>query len=229
MIPRRDPRGLDPEVLVSRGRVVALLGPDGCGKSAVIQEMRTRLAERGLSTRTFHLRPHFGRSEIHCGPETDPHGRESRGPLLSLAKLLLWSLDFTIGYAASVYPGISRGEIVLFDRYFHDLLVDPLRYRFGASLRLADWVFRRLPAPDLTIVLDAPVDVLLARKREVRREEVERQRGVYRRLAGHWRNSCIVDASRPLDRVVDEVEDRVFYARRDSVSGHGGNRGGDVA
>jgi thymidylate kinase len=58
----------------------------------------------------------------------------------------------------------------------------------------------------LVILLDAPPEVLFARKQEVSFEEVNRQREEYMNLARSLRNSHTVDASRPLVGVVSEVE-----------------------
>jgi hypothetical protein len=71
----------------------------------------------------------------------------------------------------------------MFDRYFQDLLVDPLRYRYGGPTWFARLLNRFVPPPDLIfLVLDAEEEVILSRKREVPREELRRQRASYRQL-----------------------------------------------
>jgi thymidylate kinase len=71
---------------------------------------------------------------------------------------------------------------VQFDRYFHDVLVDPLRYRYGGPTWYAAFLCRLLPEPDLVILLDANEDLILARKTELPRAEIQRQRVAYRNL-----------------------------------------------
>jgi len=85
----------------------------------------------------------------------------------SLAKAIYWVLDYTVGYYLKVRPAITRSTLMIFDRYLVDALVDPRRYRFGGpqwALRLA-WSL--IPKPHLVILLDAPVEVVRARKQEV--------------------------------------------------------------
>jgi hypothetical protein len=71
---------------------------------------------------------------------------------------------------------------VQFDRYFHDVLVDPRRYRYGGPKWFAALLSRLLPEPDLVIVLDANEDLIFSRKTELTRAEIQRQRQAYAEL-----------------------------------------------
>ena len=75
-----------------------------------------------------------------------------------------------------------RSDFVQFDRYFHDVLVDSLRYRYGGPAWYAAFLCRLLPEPDLVILLDADADLIFARKSELSRAEIQRQRAAYRQL-----------------------------------------------
>jgi len=111
-----------------------------------------------------------------------------------------------LGYLAVVRPRVSRGMLVLFDRYFPDCVVDARRYRLPQSCRrLTEAVARLVPQPDLWVVLDAPASTLQERKREVAPAESEEQRREYARLAAKLANAAVVNAARPLPEVVDAV------------------------
>ncbi|GAB1724578.1 MAG: hypothetical protein NTNFB01_34740 [Nitrospira sp.] len=99
-----------------------------------------------------------------------------------------------------------QSTLVLSDRYYHDILVDPKRYRYGGPLWLARWVGKLVPQPDLTIILDAEPVVVQSRKQEVPLEETCRQRVAYRKLLAELRHTSIIDASKPLSEVVQKVE-----------------------
>lgn len=188
----------------ARGVWAVVLGPDGSGKSAVLDGIAMTLAPSFAGIRRFHLRPHLGGRARPGKLVTDPHGRSARGALLSWAKLGVWALDYWLGYALRVKPALARGSLVLFDRYYHDLLVDPLRYRYAGPRGVTRLVGRVIPRPDLVLVLDAPVETLRARKREVTTEESVRQRQAYRRLAATIPEARVLDAGRPLAEVVAE-------------------------
>src|SRR5262245_49474187 len=193
-------------VLQPTGLVVAVLGPDGCGKSTVIERMTADLAPAFRRTRRLHLRPRVlaGRkADSHT--VTDPHGLPPRGRVVSLAKLAHFLVDYVAGYAFHILPAAWRSTLVVFDRYYHDLLVDPRRFRYGGAMALARWTAKRVPEPDLWVLLDAPAEVLQTRKREVPSAESERQRRAYLELACGFSNAAVVDASQPLERVVAEV------------------------
>ena len=63
-----------------------------------------------------------------------------------------------------------------------------------------------MPQPQLWVLLDAPAEVLQARKPEVTCEESARQRQEYAIFVRTQRKHAIVDAAQSLDRVVIEVE-----------------------
>lgn len=196
----------------ARGLWVAFLGPDGAGKSTVIERVERNLAGRFGAVRRFHLRPHFGLRGPDGPPVLDPHGRRPRSWPGSVAKLGWWWTDAIVGYALAVRPLLRRRGLVLFDRTLDDLIVDPRRYRYRGPAALARAAARWSPRPDLVVVLDAPEDVLQGRKREVEAEETTRQRRAYLELAGRLRSAVVVDASRGIEEVADEVCDVVLRA-----------------
>jgi hypothetical protein len=92
---------------------------------------------------------------------------------------------------------MARAGLVVFDRYFQDLQADPKRYRYGGPAWLLRAAGRLVSTPDLVLILDAPEEVVLSRKQEVAREEIARQRGVYRTLAAAFPRSVILNAAEP--------------------------------
>jgi thymidylate kinase len=74
-------------------------------------------------------------------------------------------------------------------------------------LRLIWWF---VPRPDLIILLDAPPEVVQARKQDVPFAESERQCKAYRTLVDSIANGHIVDAAQPLDQVVRAVNDLIL-------------------
>lgn len=185
------------------GRRVVLLGADGAGKDRVVGTLADLLAAAGVPVRVVHFRPGFGRRGERA--VTDPHARPPRGRAASALKLALYALDYWWA-AARQRSWLRRGGVVLFNRHFDDLLVDPGRYRYGAGPGLARWVSRRLPPADLRYLLDAPPEVLLARKREVEPARLAGLRGAYLERAGEhgWR---VLDATRPPGESAARIRD----------------------
>lgn len=187
------------------GFFVVFLGPDGSGKSSVIRRVESALAPAFRRTHTAHLKPGLCcRRRTSVMDASRPHAQASYGPVASLGKLFFFWLDYALGFWRRIFPKLVRSTLVLYDRYYPDILVDPRRYRYGGPGFLAEVLGNLLPRPDLWILLDAPTEVLQERKQEVSPDETARQRARYRRvirsLGGH-----VVSAAQPLDAVVAEV------------------------
>jgi thymidylate kinase len=83
--------------------------------------------------------------------------------------------------------------------------VDPKRYRYSGPMRLLEMIWRVAPKPDLVIVLDAPPEVVHARKMETTLEETRRQREAYVAMAKSLPNAYIVNSDQPPHGTVDDV------------------------
>jgi thymidylate kinase len=183
---------------------IVILGPDGAGKSSVIRELIERFSRQGRCVEMRHLKPQIvlpQRGEPGA-IVVDPHGKPPRSALTSLAKIFVWLME-------EWYVHLARDKsetLLICDRYYHDLLIDPKRYRYGGPSWAAKLVGKLIPKPSLWVLLDAPAQVLQARKQEVSLKETARQRQAYLVFVGQQRNHVIIDASQSLDKVLADVE-----------------------
>lgn len=210
-------------------KTVALVGPDGAGKSTIAREVIRALpvparhmymgvnlesSERMLPTTRLVLA--LKRSRGGGRPENGsrrPAARSGTGRRVlregySALRLLAWLAEEW--YRALVALGYNRrGYVVVFDRHFlYDYYASHVIRQPGQSLsaRLHGEVLRRwYPRPDLVIYLDAPAELLYARKREHSIEALERRRHEYLALGKVARDFAIVDATQPLVDVVAEI------------------------
>jgi thymidylate kinase len=208
---RRIQRWLQPT-----GLFVVIMGPDGAGKSTVIQHLVETVAPVFRRHRVFHWRPALLWRRKVVGGTTHPHSRPPYGDWWSIARLLAHLLDYWLGYCVLIRPLLARSGLVVFDRYFYDLLADPKRYRFGGPAWLARFVSWLVPQPDLLFILDAPVEVIFSRKQEVMPDELLSQKLQYLQIARSFSQSRLVDSAIPLPQVVAEIGQTVrnYLARR---------------
>ena len=187
------------------GLFVAVLGPDGAGKSTLATGLvdSTRGAFRRY--RVFHLRPMLVGKRKSAGPVTDPHGQPPRSSLVSTLKLAAYVLDYAAGYWMLIRPLVARSGLVVFDRYYQDLLTDPRRFRYSGPAWLVKALGQVVPSPDLVLLLDAPPAVTLSRKQEVEPAEARRQRRSYLSLVKGIPAANIVDAARDASQVRDQA------------------------
>lgn len=222
---------------------VALIGPDGAGKSAVSRRLESEdlpapvkriymgvnLQSSSLMLPTTRLalalKRARGRSPDMVWPQEVP-AADGGGPARRLVtggarvvRLLMWLTEEWFRQSVAGYH-MRRGAIVVFDRhffadYFH---VDGAGRGAGSvTARMHRLLLRRLyPKPDLVICLDAPGEVLFARKQEASAEWLEKRRGQYLQLAHEVPHFLVVDAGRPLEAVTREVVTAIseFFEKR---------------
>jgi thymidylate kinase len=185
---------------------LTVLGPDGSGKSMLVSALRDSWPATLGRVHTYHLRPRrVNRRRASTEPVVDPHGQPARGRIASCAVLALVLLDWWIGYWTQIAKQRAKYGLVIFDRHLLDMVVDPVRYRYGGPPSLARLACRLAPQPDVIVVLDAPPDVVRGRKQEVTPEESRRQSLAYRRLAGQIPGAVLVDATAAPEEVLRAV------------------------
>ncbi|MGI8771307.1 MAG: hypothetical protein ACR2JE_07710 [Acidobacteriaceae bacterium] len=194
-------------ILRPTGAWIAFMGPDGCGKSSVIEAISTEFAPAYRGVLRFHMRPNF--LKVRAGeraPVVDPHGKPPRGFLMSIIKAVYMASDYFAGYLARIRPAMMRTHLVISDRYFYDMLIDSKRIRYGGPRWLLRLIGKIIPKPELTLLLNAPPEVLWSRKQEVPFEEVVRQQKAYLELAGRLKSVVVIDAAQPLETVIRQSQ-----------------------
>jgi len=193
-------------VLRPDGLNVVFLGPDGAGKSSVVEAVGPALIGAFNNWTCLGFAPPILAHFTANGPrKTDqPHALPPRSLFASVLRAAYWFMYYTVRYPA-LRVALARSTLVLNDRDFLDILVDQKRYRYGGPLWLLRLIWRLIPKPDLIILLDAPPEVLQARKQEVGFEETNRQRNAYRSLVRGLDNGRIVDASQSFECVANDV------------------------
>jgi thymidylate kinase len=187
------------------GLLVAVMGPDGVGKSTLINNLMPSVEGVFDRQRIFHWRPMLLWRRNNSQDVSQPHSVPADGWWRSAARVFAHILDYWLGYWLMIRPLLMRSGLVVFDRYFNDVLVDPKRYRYGGPLWLPRMLSYLVPQPDLTLLLDAPEDTVLSRKQEIDATEMRRQRALYLRYVGNRASARIIDATQSFSEVSTEA------------------------
>jgi hypothetical protein len=188
-----------------------IVGPDGSGKSTLAFALID--ATRPLFTETIHMHwrpgllPRPGAIVgVEPGDPTDPHARPPHGLVVSLGLLLYHWADFFLGSWLRIVPARACGALIVMERGWMDIGVDPRRYHLRIPQRLVELLGHLLPAPDLVVLLRADATVLADRKAELPVGELERQLGRWRQVRfPRSTRTLVLDASRSQHDLLTEL------------------------
>lgn len=234
-----------PTTAAPPGFTVALIGSDGAGKSTVAREVVRRLPFPAeylymgvnleaspimLPTTRLALaikRRRGGRSDMTVGhAESAGGGRRPLASIRRLVRMVNWLAEEA--YRAAIARRIQAAPaVVVFDRHFfcdyYASAIAPSTTRRSLDTRLHGWVLGHwYPRPQLTLFMDAPPEVLVARKPGDTIERVRQRREDYLSLASVLPAFEVVDADRPVDEVVDDVVGRIVAFRAARSAGVAG-------
>lgn len=209
----------------ARGFTVALIGCDGAGKTTVARALER---ETDLPVRYIYMGVNPEASNYQL-PTTrlvngvkqardrrvDPARPAPSGtPMRRARRAIRATLRLANRLAEEWYRQLlamfhlRRGRIVVFDRHFaadyH--AADVAAAQRTLTRRLHGFFLTRLyPQPDLLILLDAPPEVLFARKGEGTLASLALRRAEYQRLGAAHARFAVVEATQPVDTVVGLV------------------------
>ncbi|AGL14308.1 thymidylate kinase-like protein [Actinoplanes sp. N902-109] len=177
--------------LRTRGVVVALVGTDGSGKSTVASALTDRLTGIGWGTGSAYFGMARGnlpgvalaRRMLGVGSTTPPRAAATGSrpapdhPGLRKAAAWFYAGEYVWRYLSTVAPAVARRRVVIADRWVYDLRESP--WPGSPAARVVE---RLVPAPDVLVLPDAPIDLIHRRKPERSRAEQEAQQQRYRRL-----------------------------------------------
>lgn len=199
---------------MKNGIIISFEGPDGAGKTTVLEQVLPVLQEKGYDIIT---------TREPGGVEIAERIRDvildvNHVAMDNKTELLLYMAARRQHYVEKVLPALEAGKVVLIDRFIDSSIA----YQ-GAGRGLDKDIIRRLNdfatdgrKPDLTLYFDVESEIGLARiakntEREVNRLDLEkldmhkRVREGYLALTEQEKRIVTIDASRELAEVVSET------------------------
>ncbi|MBT3920029.1 MAG: hypothetical protein HN564_04730 [Flavobacteriales bacterium] len=175
------------------GTMLAFSGPDGAGKSTIIDVVMELFFSLGITKST--VPHHFLTSNIpslHKLPGaptkyakqdyTKPYQTEPTGLLSSIIRTVYYYMAFLIDRVFFISKEMRSNQIVVFDRYYTDMITDPSRIRISFKKTTIQRIFKTLPSPNFTFVVVANKELILNRKDELSEEKLIELLAEYKNL-----------------------------------------------
>jgi len=226
---------------------VALVGGDGAGKTTIANRLvndlpfRVKYLYMGFSTissnaalptsklaRFYKTRFHngSGKKNTDGSKPVEPtshdlhYSKEPRNVVWKAFRFVNRMLETYWRQMITFYYRL-RGYMVIYDRHmlFDTAPKNPSKIKFNRFFDSIEYLilYYFLPKPDLVIFLDAPAEVLYKRKRESSLKHLRTRREATLKQAEKIENFVRIDASQPLETVMEEVISQI-NAYHDSVN-----------
>lgn len=191
------------------GKLITFEGIEKCGKSTLIKFANDHLMSKGLSTAC-------GREPGTDKVAEDIRGillnKEHKGKLANLTELALYEAARSQYVEYFVIPNLKAKNVVLSDRYYHSTLAYQ-GYGRGIPPEVIENLnnyFAHQVHPDLTFIVDIPVEVMLERikKGDIKKDRIESEkkefhetvRNAYLRFIYDYENCVLIDNSGPIEK-----------------------------
>ena len=205
---------------MSKGFLVSLEGPEGAGKTSVLEALIPVLENRGVEVLTTREPGGVLIGEKIREVILDPSHTE----MDPKTELLLYIASRRQHLVEKVLPALAAGKLVIMDRFI-DSSVAYQGFGRGLDIDAIDWLNEFATdglKPDLTLYFDIEVEEGLARiaansNREVNRLDMEGldlhrkvRQGYLSLLEREGNRIEKIDASLPLDQVIENTQQLLF-------------------
>ena len=205
---------------MSKGFLVSLEGPEGAGKTSVLEAIIPILEDRGIEVLSTREPGGVLIGEKIREVILDPSHTE----MDPKTELLLYIASRRQHLVEKVLPALATGKLVIMDRFI-DSSVAYQGFGRGLDIEAIDWLNEFATdglKPDLTLYFDIEVEEGLARiaansNREINRldmEGLDLHRKVRQGYLSLWEKEADrivkIDASLPLDQVIANTQQLLF-------------------
>lgn len=181
------------DAINSKGITVTFSGVDGAGKSTVLENVRVTLQKKyRQKTVVLRHRPsllpilssikHGKKKAENLTSQNLPRQGQNTSTISSLIRFMYYYFDYIVGQYYIYFRYTLRGYTVLYDRYYFDFIIDSKRSNITLPKPILRWCYYFVFKPNVNVFLYAPADIILSRKQEMSKNDIQQLTGEYREL-----------------------------------------------
>ena len=181
--------------------IISFMGVDGSGKTTLSKYIKKIFKK----TKYLHLKPYILIQDRRRVIK-EPHKQKKSSIFISFLRIFSWLISYKIFFLKNKN---KNKNIFIFDRYAHDVYIDPLRYRHSLSKNLTKLILSFFPNPDLWIFVKASVKTLKSRKHELSESELRRQTNEYSNFFKNKKNVLILNSNKQTKTIIKTIKNKI--------------------
>lgn len=199
----------------------SMTGPDGSGKTTLLTQLEDMFSKIYREVELHHFRPTvipriaelFKKSGLKKEVDENydkPHRGGKTGKLSSWFRLFYYILDYIIGYYKIVKPVLFRRGIIIFDRYYTDIISDSKRSRIYLNYKTIFSLRFLVPKMNYNFIISVEPEKILQRKQELTREQID---DIYEKLnyiSSKDKNYKMINNDNDPQNAVNEIIDFIL-------------------
>jgi thymidylate kinase len=168
---------------IKKSKIITFSGVDGAGKTTILREFTTLLRSK-YRRRVVELRHRPSvlpiLSALKHGKEKAekktmdvlPRTGSNNSKISSYIRFFYYLIDYVLGQWVIFAKHGLKGDIVIYDRYYFDFIVDAKRTNINLNPKFIKFFYRFIFKPEMNIFLYANPDVILSRKQEMDKQSI---------------------------------------------------------
>ena len=179
--------------------VISFMGVDGSGKTTLAK----KLIKFFKNSKYLHLKPYILCKDRRTVVK-EPYKQKMSSSSISLLRLFSWLVSYKVFFFRN-----KKKNLFIFDRYAHDIILDPLRYKHNLSNSLTKWILNIFPKPDLWIFLKPSIKTLKSRKFELSDEDLKKKLKKYSIFFTNKKNVLILNTNKQYKILITKILKRI--------------------
>ena len=184
--------------------IISFMGVDGSGKTSLSKKIKKIF--KGATY--LHLKPYIFFLDKRTIVK-DPHREKKITFIMSIIRLLSWLASYKIFFFIN-----KINKVFIFDRYAHDVLIDPIRYKHNLPKVITRYILSFFPEPDLWIFLKPTLKTIKSRKSELSDSEINRQIKEYVYFFKNKKNVLMLKTSTNSQILLVKIKKKLYSLRK---------------